>query len=68
MKITSSTSIQTYNHHWSIFVNTVGVDATVQQTITRCVAGGYVWNPFYTQLADPLNVCHIMLIRLEFLD
>lgn len=26
------------------------------QTSTRCVAGGYIWNPFYTQLADPLNV------------
>lgn len=37
-------------------MNPVGVDAIVQQTITRCVAGGYVWNPFYTQLADPLNV------------
>ncbi|KAJ6637646.1 hypothetical protein Bhyg_10377 [Pseudolycoriella hygida] len=46
----------TFNHHWNIFVNPVGVDATVQQTITRCVAGGYIWNPFYTQLADPLNV------------
>lgn len=48
--------IQTKNHHWKIFVNPVGVDAVVQQTAVRCVAGGYVWNPFYTQLADPLNV------------
>ncbi|XP_037029000.1 uncharacterized protein LOC119069178 isoform X1 [Bradysia coprophila] len=46
----------TYNHHWNIFVNPVGVDATVKQTATRCVAGGYIWNPFYTQLADPLNM------------
>lgn len=37
-------------------MNPIGVDATVQQTATRCVAGGYIWNPFYTQLADPLNV------------
>lgn len=37
-------------------MNPVGVDAVVQQTAVRCVAGGYVWNPFYTQLADPLNV------------
>lgn len=44
------------HHHWNIFVNPVGVDATVAQTATRCVAGGYIWNPFYTQLADPLNV------------
>lgn len=43
------------NHNWNIWVNTVGVDATVKQTATRCVAGGYVWNPYYTQLADPLN-------------
>lgn len=46
----------TRNHNWNIFVNPVGVDATVAQTATRCVAGGYIWNPFYTQLADPLNV------------
>jgi hypothetical protein len=45
----------TRNHNWSIWVNPIGVDATVQQTATRCVAGGYVWNPHYTQLADPLN-------------
>lgn len=37
-------------------MNPVGVDALVQQTLTRCVAAGYVWNPYYTQLADPLNV------------
>lgn len=23
---------------------------------TRCVAAGYIWNPYFTQLADPLNV------------
>ncbi|CAG9134497.1 unnamed protein product [Plutella xylostella] len=33
----------------------VGVDAAVQVTGTRCVAGGYRWNPYFTQLADPLN-------------
>lgn len=37
-------------------MNPVGVDAVVQTTLTRCVAGGYTWNPYYTQLADPLNV------------
>ncbi|XP_070142466.1 LOW QUALITY PROTEIN: uncharacterized protein Rsod, partial [Drosophila kikkawai] len=46
----------TQNHNWQIFVNPVGVDAAVKPTNTRCVAGGYVWNPYYTQLADPLNL------------
>ncbi|XP_056632651.1 uncharacterized protein LOC130442509 [Diorhabda sublineata] len=45
----------TRNHNWAIYVNPVGVDATVKTMATRCVAGGYVWNPFFTQLADPLN-------------
>ncbi|XP_058812526.1 uncharacterized protein LOC131677032 [Topomyia yanbarensis] len=45
----------TFNHNWHIWVNPVGVDATVKQVETRCVAAGYVWNPYYTQLADPLN-------------
>ncbi|XP_063233143.1 uncharacterized protein LOC134536961 [Bacillus rossius redtenbacheri] len=45
----------TRNHNWAIFVNPVGVDATVKVLNTRCVAGGYMWNPYYTQLADPLN-------------
>ncbi|XP_049880527.1 uncharacterized protein LOC126376997 isoform X2 [Pectinophora gossypiella] len=45
----------THNHNWAIFVNPVGVDAAVKVTNTRCVAGGYRWNPYFTQLADPLN-------------
>ncbi|XP_017780045.1 PREDICTED: uncharacterized protein LOC108565217 [Nicrophorus vespilloides] len=45
----------TRDHNWAIFVNPVGVDAAVKTQNTRCVAGGYVWNPYYTQLADPLN-------------
>ncbi|XP_030762415.1 uncharacterized protein LOC115887200 isoform X2 [Sitophilus oryzae] len=45
----------TRDHNWAIYVNPVGVDAAVKTQNTRCVAGGYVWNPFYTQLADPLN-------------
>ncbi|XP_008545809.1 uncharacterized protein LOC103570004 [Microplitis demolitor] len=45
----------TRNHNWAIYVNPVGVDATVKTKDTRCVAGGYVWNPYFTQLADPLN-------------
>jgi len=53
----------TRNHNWQIFVNPVGVDAAVKPTITRCVAGGYVWNPYYTQLADPLNVCSQVIFK-----
>ncbi|KPJ12105.1 hypothetical protein RR48_02994 [Papilio machaon] len=45
----------THGHKWEIFVNPVGVDAAVKVTNTRCVAGGYRWNPYFTQLADPLN-------------
>ncbi|XP_067011092.2 uncharacterized protein Rsod [Anabrus simplex] len=45
----------TRNHNWAIYVNPVGVDASVQVLHTRCVAGGYIWNPYYTQLADPRN-------------
>nr|CAI5853950.1 unnamed protein product [Callosobruchus analis] len=45
----------TRDHNWAIYVNPVGVDATVKTLNTRCVAGGYVWNPYFTQLADPLN-------------
>lgn len=46
-------------------MNSVGVDAVVQPTAVRCVAGGYVWNPFYTQLADPLNVSGCIRETLE---
>ncbi|KAG8225429.1 hypothetical protein J437_LFUL004250 [Ladona fulva] len=45
----------TQNHNWAIFVNPVGQDAAVPTYNTRCVAGGYRWNPYYNQLADPLN-------------
>lgn len=48
--------LQTKNHNWAIYVNPVGVDATVKTQAHRCGAGGYMWNPYYTQLADPLNV------------
>lgn len=37
-------------------MNSVGVDATVESTISRCTAAGYVWNPYFIQLAAPLNV------------
>jgi Cu/Zn superoxide dismutase len=45
----------TRDHNWAVYVNPVGVDATVKVQNTRCVAGGFLWNPYYTQLADPLN-------------
>ncbi|XP_075237952.1 superoxide dismutase family protein Rsod [Lycorma delicatula] len=45
----------TRNHNWAIYVNPVSVDATVKIQDTRCTAGGYIWNPYFTQLADPLN-------------
>ncbi|XP_014242345.1 uncharacterized protein LOC106662638 [Cimex lectularius] len=45
----------TFNHNWAIYVNSIGVDATVKVLNTRCTAAGYIWNPYYTQLADPLN-------------
>ncbi|CAB0029439.1 unnamed protein product [Trichogramma brassicae] len=51
----------TRNHNWAIYVNPVGVDATVKVRNTRCVAGGYRWNPYFTQLADPLNVSPSLL-------
>ncbi|XP_063389539.1 uncharacterized protein LOC134675251 [Cydia fagiglandana] len=45
----------THGHRWEVWVNPVGVDAAVAVAGTRCVAGGYRWNPYFTQLADPLN-------------
>nr|XP_018907893.1 PREDICTED: uncharacterized protein LOC109037571 [Bemisia tabaci] len=45
----------TMNHNWAIYVNPVGVDAAVKVLHTRCTAAGYIWNPAFTQLADPLN-------------
>lgn len=54
--MSSHSDFQTVNHNWAIYVNPVGVDATVQVLHTRCTAAGYIWNPYYTQLADPLNV------------
>ncbi|XP_073970681.1 superoxide dismutase family protein Rsod isoform X1 [Rhodnius prolixus] len=45
----------TFHHNWAIYVNPVGVDAAVKILNTRCTAAGYIWNPYYTQLADPLN-------------
>jgi len=45
----------TRGHNWAVFVNPVGQDAAVRSQNVRCVAGGYVWNPYFIQLADPFN-------------
>ncbi|KAJ1522963.1 hypothetical protein ONE63_002100 [Megalurothrips usitatus] len=45
----------TRNHNWAVYVNPVGVDAAVKVLNTRCTAAGYIWNPHFTQLADPRN-------------
>lgn len=57
--------LQTKNHNWAIYVNPVGVDATVKTKEHRCGAGGYIWNPYYTQLADPLNVKFFTFINIK---
>uniref|UniRef100_T1J9S4 Uncharacterized protein n=1 Tax=Strigamia maritima TaxID=126957 RepID=T1J9S4_STRMM len=33
-------------HHWSVYVNPVGYDATVTPFTDRCVAAGFKWNPY----------------------
>jgi hypothetical protein len=43
----------TQNHDWSIYVNPVGHDASVEFQSARCTAAGYRWNPTHIQLADP---------------
>ncbi|XP_065226507.1 uncharacterized protein Rsod [Planococcus citri] len=45
----------THGHFWLVYVNPVGVDATVEAKHTRCTAAGYVWNPNFIQLAAPIN-------------
>ncbi|XP_011497265.1 PREDICTED: uncharacterized protein LOC105361711 [Ceratosolen solmsi marchali] len=45
----------TRNHNWAIYINPIGIDASIKTKDTRCIAGGYRWNPYFTQLSDPLN-------------
>jgi len=47
--------MQTYGHDWEVWVNPVGIDATIKHQAARCTAGGYRWNPTFIQLADPQN-------------
>jgi len=44
---------QTFGHDWAVYVNPVGIDATIKHQAARCTAGGYRWNPTFIQLADP---------------
>lgn len=44
---------QTFGHDWEVYVNPVGIDATIKHQAARCTAGGYRWNPTFIQLADP---------------
>ena len=46
---------QTFGHNWEVYVNPVGIDATIKHQASRCTAGGYRWNPTFIQLADPQN-------------
>ncbi|XP_015786399.1 uncharacterized protein LOC107363652 [Tetranychus urticae] len=38
----------TKGHRWSVFVNQVGADAFQTVESVRCVASGYIWNPYQT--------------------
>ena len=40
----------TTNHDWSIYVNPVGHDASVEFQTARCTAAGYRWNPTHIQV------------------
>ncbi|XP_074600091.1 superoxide dismutase family protein Rsod [Brevipalpus obovatus] len=37
----------TSGHKWAIFVNQVGADAFLTDKKTRCIAGGFRWNPYF---------------------
>ncbi|KAH9530052.1 hypothetical protein DERF_003891 [Dermatophagoides farinae] len=40
----------TYGHKWSVYVNQVGADAYNQIDSVRCLAGGFLWNPFLVSI------------------
>ncbi|KAG1649777.1 Cell surface superoxide dismutase [Cu-Zn] 6 [Nymphon striatum] len=42
----------TTNHKWSAYVNQVGADASVRSEKTRCIAAGYLWNPYLVVSGD----------------
>lgn len=41
-----------YGHRWSVFVNQVGSDAYNQIDSVRCIAGGFLWNPYFTKIDE----------------
>lgn len=45
-----------YGHKWSIYVNSVGADAFNAIDSVRCIAGGYLWNPYLSKLDDSYEV------------
>ncbi|KAI2803497.1 hypothetical protein BLOT_007628 [Blomia tropicalis] len=42
----------TYGHNWSIFVNSVGADAFNAIDSVRCLAGGFLWNPYLAKIDE----------------
>ena len=41
-----------YGHKWSIYVNSVGADAFNAIDSVRCLAGGYLWNPYLAKVDE----------------
>ncbi|UXI20114.1 hypothetical protein NH340_JMT06057 [Sarcoptes scabiei] len=46
----------TYGHKWSVYVNQVGADAYNHIDSVRCLAGGYLWNPYLTYTKEAYKV------------
>lgn len=44
------------NHKWSVYVNQVGADAEVRSEKTRCIAAGYLWNPYLVVSGDEVSL------------
>lgn len=42
----------TYGHAWKIYVNSVGSDAYNIVDSVRCIAGGFIYNPYLTTIDD----------------
>lgn len=50
----------TYGHSWQIYVNPVGADAYNGVDSVRCLAGGYIWNPYLAKMDDVYKkVCNV---------
>lgn len=46
----------TYGHNWSIYVNQVGADAYNQIDSVRCLAGGFLWNPYLSSIDNSYKI------------